>query len=132
MASTGAAASYSMGVWRWDERSAELALAGAGPERRFSRLADGRLELRTFSRLPHDLARAEPPVPFTDVVRLEGEGTLGDGGAAFKECSTGLSLPIVADGAFKELRSKHRLMNSSAIAERRGQDAAAEPAPAED
>ncbi|HEU4617713.1 MAG TPA: copper resistance protein NlpE N-terminal domain-containing protein [Gammaproteobacteria bacterium] len=105
--------SYSIGLWRWDEHAADLALVGAGPERRFSRLADGRLELHTLARLPHDLVRLDAPLPFTDVVRLEGETAVSGGGATFKECATGLTLPIVAEGELKELRRKHRLMNSS-------------------
>jgi hypothetical protein len=104
--------SYSIGTWRWDEHTAEVALASAGPARRLARLDDGRLELRTFSNAPHDLARLGAPPPFTDVVRLDGESAVVDGGATFTECLSRLTLGVVPGRGFEDLRRKHREMNS--------------------
>lgn len=104
--------SYSIGTWRWDEHAADIALTTVGPERRFAPLDDGRLELHTLSEVPYDLARLDPSPPFTDKVRLDGESVLVDGGATFKECLSGLTLAIVPDRGFKDLRHKHRVMNS--------------------
>jgi hypothetical protein len=105
--------SYSIGVWQWDERAAEVVLRTVGPERRFALQDARRLELHTFSKLPHVLARLDTPPPFTDVVRLDGESAFVDGGATFTECLSGLSLAVVPERGFEELSRKHRLMNSS-------------------
>lgn len=104
--------SYSIGTWHWDEHTAEIALASVGPARRFGRLDDGRLELHTFSDEPYDLSKLATSPPFTDVVRLDGESVLVDGGATFKECLSGLTLGIVPERGFKDLRHKHRVMNA--------------------
>ena len=105
--------SYSVGTWHWDEHAGEIALASKGPERKFAPLGDGRLELHTtFSNVPYTLDRLDHAMPFRDVVRLDGESALVDGGATFTECSSGLELAIVPERGFKDLRHRHRVMNA--------------------
>jgi hypothetical protein len=102
---------YGLGRWRWDELAAEAVLRGAGPERRVRVLDDGRLQLRGASSLEHVLERDAIAPRFTDRLALDGESTVTDGGAAFKECLTGLTLPIADAGAYREFRRQHRRMH---------------------
>jgi hypothetical protein len=104
--------SYSYGRWSWDETSAEIVLAGRGPERRLAPIDSARLELRTASNLQHVLARDADAPAFTDRVQLDGESAVGDkGGASFVQCVTGLEFPVAEVGAYKELRRQHRVLN---------------------
>lgn len=105
--------SYGIGLWRWDETAARIVLEARGPERRLARLDADRLELVTASRAAHVLARDPRAPPFTDRLPLDGESAVVAGGATFKECITGLTWPVAADGAFIDLRRLHRLMNRS-------------------
>lgn len=104
--------SYSIGTWRWDAHAGNIALASVGPERRFAPLPGERLELHTFSNVPYGLSRVDPGKPFRDVVRMDGESALVEGGATFRECLSGLKLAVVPDRGFKELRRQHRLLNA--------------------
>jgi NlpE N-terminal domain/NlpE C-terminal OB domain len=104
--------SYSIGTWRWDERAGDITAASVGPDRRFVPLPGGRLELHTFSRVPYGLTKVDAGAPFRDVVRMDGESALVDGGATFKECLSGLKLAIVPERGFKELRRQHRILNA--------------------
>jgi hypothetical protein len=57
------------------------------------------------------LTRDAAAPPFADRVRLDGESAIVDGNGVFKECLTGLSVPIVKNSAFSELRRQHRTLN---------------------
>jgi hypothetical protein len=106
--------SYSFGRWSWDETSAEIVLAGRGPERRLGPLDAAHLRMRTPSPVEHVLERNADAPAFADRVQLEGESTVGDkGGATFIQCVTGLELPVAEVGAYKELRRQHRALNPS-------------------
>jgi len=102
---------YSLGRWRWDEIKAEAVLSGAGPERRLSVRDDGRLQLRVASPIEHLLARDDAAPRFGDRVTLDGESAVTEKGATFRECLTGLRLPVADAGAYRELRRQHRRMN---------------------
>jgi hypothetical protein len=104
--------SYSFGLWTWDENSAEIVLAGRGPDRRLGQLDAERLQLRTASAIEHVLARNASAPPFEDRVQLEGESAVAENGAAtFTQCVTGLQFPIAEVAAYKELRRQHRALN---------------------
>jgi hypothetical protein len=112
----GAAAgtnAYALGSWRWDESTALVVLEARGPERRLARLDVDRLALVTASAAPHVLERDPAAPPFTDSVPLDGESAIVDGNGVFKECLTGLTLPIAKQNAFDDLRRLHRRMNRS-------------------
>ncbi len=102
---------YSIGTWHWDEHAAEIVLVSVGPERRFAPLDANRLELHTFSNVPYELTRLNSPPPFRDIVQLDGESALVKGGATFRECLSGLTLAVVPERGFKELRRQNRVLS---------------------
>jgi hypothetical protein len=102
---------YALGRWRWDERDAQIILEAPGPQRRLSRLDYERLQLQPASTSEHLLTRDAAAPPFADRVRLDGESAIVDGNGVFQECLTGLSVPIVKNSAFSELRRQHRTLN---------------------
>jgi hypothetical protein len=107
------AATYGLGRWAWDEVAAELVLQGAGPERRLTARDAEHLELKVASPVAHVLARDRSEPAFKDRITLDGESVVTANGATFKECLTGLELPVVADvGAYRRLRNYHREMNA--------------------
>ena len=106
-------ATYGLGRWAWDEISAQVVLHGAGPERRLVVRDAEHLELKATSPLAHVLARDRSGPAFKDRLALDGESTMTATGATFKECLTGLELPVVVDaGAYRRLRNYHREMNA--------------------
>lgn len=107
------AATYGLGRWVWDEIAAELVLRGAGPERRLVVRDAENLQLRAASAIAHILVRDRNEPAFRDRITLDGESELTQTGATFKECLTGLVLPVVVDaGAYRQLRQHHRTMNA--------------------
>jgi copper homeostasis protein (lipoprotein) len=104
-------ATYGLGRWSWDEVAAEAVLRGAGPERRVTVRDEHHLQLRVPSPIEHVLARDAAAPRFTDRVTLDGESAVTENGATFKECLTGLALPVADAGAYRELRRQHRRMN---------------------
>jgi hypothetical protein len=107
-------AAYAFGRWSWDERAAELVLRSRGPERRFKRLDGERLEQLATSAAVKSLFTRDPRAPaFTDRVRFEGQSELGERGATFRQCVTGLELPIVNGGDLAELRRLSGALNPS-------------------
>jgi len=106
-------ATYGLGRWSWDDLAAQLVLRGAGPERRLTVRDTEHLELRVTSPIEHILARDDHEPDFADRVTLDGESEVTANGATFKECLTGLELPVVVDaGAYRQLRHYHRTMNA--------------------
>lgn len=108
----GASTTHALGRWSWDEVAAQVVLRGAGPERRLRVTAADRLELQVASPLPHVLARDAGAAAFGDRVTFDGESTVSDKGATFKECLTGLTFAVADAGAYRELRRQHRRMNA--------------------
>ncbi len=106
-----AVTTYGLGRWAWDEIAAEAVLRGAGPERRLVVRDEQRLQLRVPSAAPQVLAREPLTPPFGDRLTLDGESAVTDNGATFKECLTGLTLPVADAGAYRELRRQHRRLN---------------------
>jgi hypothetical protein len=110
-AAQGPPTTYGLGRWSWDERTAEAVLRGAGPERRLI-VRDGQhLQLQVPSPIDHVLARDGDAPTFGDKVTLDGESAVTEDGATFKECLTGLALPVADAGAYRELRRQHRRTN---------------------
>jgi NlpE N-terminal domain len=109
----GDTSAYAMGRWLWDEQAALIVLDSPGPPRRLSRLDEQRLQLQPSSKVEHLLTRDPAAPAFTDRVRIDGESAIVDGNGVFKECLSGLSLPIVKNSAFSELRRQHRTLNPS-------------------
>ena len=108
-----ASATYGLGRWSWDDLAAQLVLRGAGPERRLTVRDAEHLQLRVTSPTEHILARAHDEPDFRDRITLDGESAVTATGATFKECLTGLDLPVVVDaGAYRQLRHYHRTMNA--------------------
>lgn len=105
------ASTYALGNWRWDEQAAETVLDGAGPDRRLAVVDTDQLRLRVASPTPHLLTRDAVAPAFTDRIELHGESSVGDKGAVFTECLTGLQFAIADAGAYKELRRQHRWLN---------------------
>jgi len=104
------AAIYGLGRWSWDDVEAEVVLRGAGPERRLSVRDTDHLKLRVTSPLEHILARDHDEPAFHDRLTLDGESAVTATGATFKECLTGLDLPVVVDaGAYRQLRHYHAM-----------------------
>jgi hypothetical protein len=101
---------YSLGRWRWDEQAAQIVLEAPG-QMRLSRIDEQSLQLQSASTAQHLLTRDAAAPPFSDRVRLDGESAIVDGNGVFKECLTGLSVPIVKNSAFSELRTQHRALN---------------------
>ena len=111
--SQASAATYALGRWVWDEIAAELVLYGAGPARRLVVRDAEHLELKAASPIAHVLARDRNEPAFKDRITLEGESVVTATAATFKECLTGLDLPVVVDaGAYRRLRHYHREMNA--------------------
>ncbi len=102
---------YGLGRWSWDEVGAEIVLRSAGPERRLTVRDEHHLQLRVPSPVDHVLARDAAAPRFGDRVTLDGESAVTEKGATFKECLTGLALPVADAGAYRELRRQHRRMN---------------------
>jgi hypothetical protein len=102
---------FGLGRWSWDEVAAEAVLRGAGPPRRLTVLDEQRLQLRVPSPVEHVLTRDAAAPRFADRVTLDGESAVTANGATFKECLTGLALPVADAGAYRELRRQHRRMN---------------------
>lgn len=105
------APTYGLGRWYWDEQAADVVLDGRGPDRRLTTLDADRLRLLVATPGEHVLARDPFATPFTDRVMLEGESTVSDKGALFRECLTGIEWPIADAGAYRELRRQHRRLN---------------------
>jgi hypothetical protein len=106
-------ATHGLGRWSWDDVAAQVVLRGAGPERRLTVRDAEHLELRVTSPVAHILARDRREPDFTDRLTLDGESAVTANGATFKECLTGLELPVVVDaGAYRQLRHYHRTMNA--------------------
>jgi hypothetical protein len=104
---------YGLGRWSWDDIAAQLVLRGAGPERRLTVRDTEHLQLRVTSPTEHILARDHGEPDFRDRITLDGESAVTATGATFKECLTGLELPVVVDaGAYRQLRHYHRTMNA--------------------
>jgi hypothetical protein len=105
---------YGLGRWAWDDLAAQIVLHGAGPERRLVVSDAEHLELRAASPVPQVLERDRSEPQFKDRITLDGESVMTGTGATFKECLTGLVLPVVVDaGAYRQLRHHHRTMNAS-------------------
>src|SRR5262245_27278286 len=105
---------YGLGRWDWDEIAAEIVLHGAGPERRLVVSDTDHLELRAASPVRQVLERDRSEPPFKGRITLDGESVVTQNGATFKECLTGLVLPVVVDaGQYRQLRHHHRTMNGS-------------------
>jgi hypothetical protein len=102
---------YGFGRWSWDEVAAEAVLRGAGPERRLIVRDEQHLQLRVPSPVEHVRTRDAAAPGFDDRVTLDGESAITENGATFKECLTGLALPVVDAGAYRELRRQHRRLN---------------------
>ena len=102
---------YGLGRWSWDEVAAEAVLRGAGPARRLTVRDEQHLQLQVPSPVEHVLARDAAAPAFGDRVTLDGESAVTENGATFKECLTGLALPVADAGAYRELRRQHRRMN---------------------
>jgi hypothetical protein len=105
------APAYALGQWRWDEHAAEAVLAGAGPDRRLAVDAARQLRLLVASPTPHLLLRDPAAPPFTDRLTLDGESSVTEKGATFRECLTSLQLGVADAGAYRELRRQHRRLN---------------------
>jgi hypothetical protein len=106
-------ATYGLGRWSWDDLAAQVVLRGAGPERRLRVRDAEHLELRVASPIEHILARDDTEPDFRDRITLDGESAVTATGATFKECLTGLELPVAVDaGAYRQLRHYHRTMNA--------------------
>jgi len=101
---------YTLGRWRWDEQAAQIVLE-APVQRRLSRIDEQSLQLESASTADHVLTRDAATPPFSDRVRMDGESAIVDGNGVFKECLTGLSVPMVKNSAFSELRKQHRTLN---------------------
>jgi len=99
---------FGLGQWAWDETRAELVLQGAGPERRFRRLADGQLEWMLTATAPHVLQREIAPAAFLESMPVRGVAVVNPAAATFRECLTQLELPVAADEGFTLLRRQHR------------------------
>jgi hypothetical protein len=104
-------ATYGLGRWHWDEHSAEVVLRGAGPERRFAIVDERRLELQVAAAALHALIRRDDAPAFGDRLTLDGESTVTESGASFRECLTGIVLAVADAGAYRELRRQHRRLN---------------------
>jgi copper homeostasis protein (lipoprotein) len=105
------ASTYSLGSWRWDEQAAETVLDGPGPDRRLAVVDAEQLRLLVTSPTPHVLTRDPAAPAFTDRIEFDGESSVSDKGATFKECRTGLQVAVAETGAYKELRRQHRWLN---------------------
>lgn len=106
---------HALGRWHWDSGESLLILSGRGPERRYAYTEPGRLEMLTFSGQPHILDREPDGSSFTDRVRLEGEYVSDAGNESFRECITGLKLPLRDDRGRRVLRTRHRNITKPAI-----------------
>jgi hypothetical protein len=105
-------ATYGLGHWVWDDLAAEIVLHGTGPERRLVVADAEHLQLHAASPTPIVLLRDRNETAFRDRITLDGESVLTATGATFRECRTGLVLPVVVDaGAWRQLRHHHRTMN---------------------
>jgi len=104
-------ASYAFGHWSWDEHTAEIVLQGRGPSRRLKRLDSDRLDWLGSAPTRTTLHRDASAPAFEDRLVFDGESVVDDHGATFKQCVTGLELPIADAGALKELRRQHRVLN---------------------
>jgi copper homeostasis protein (lipoprotein) len=112
-ASTNSAdVTHSLGRWRWDEAAAEAVLTGRGPERRLRMTDDATVELLVPSPTPQLLVRDASAPRFEDRLTLDGESTVTENAATFRECLTGLTFTIADTGAYRELRRQHRRMNA--------------------
>ncbi|HEY9182987.1 MAG TPA: copper resistance protein NlpE N-terminal domain-containing protein [Gammaproteobacteria bacterium] len=111
VAASGPSATYSLGRWTWDEIAAEAVLRSAGPERRLIVVDADRLQLHVASPTEHALTRDTTVPPFGDRLALDGESTVTERGATFRECLTGLELVVSESGLYRELRRQHRRMN---------------------
>lgn len=104
--------SYALGRWHWDEYTATIVLAGAGPERHLAPDGDRRLRMQTASPIAHILSLDTRAPAFDDRLRIDGDSVIGEHTAAFTECLTGLRFDVAETNGYKELRREHRLMNS--------------------
>jgi hypothetical protein len=104
-------ATYAFGHWSWDEHAAEVVLYGHGPDRRLKHLGPDRLEWLGNTAAKVSFHRDPGAPAFADRVVFDGESAVSDHGATFTQCVTGLELPIADEGALKELRRQHRVLN---------------------
>jgi len=110
-AASDPSATYSLGRWTWDDVAAETVLRSVGPERRLTVVDADRLKLKAASPVEHVLTRDATVPPFGDRLTLDGESTVTERGATFRECLTGLEFVVSESGLYRELRRQHRRMN---------------------
>ncbi len=98
----------SLGRWNWlvDERT--VLLKGSGPMRRFVRPDADTLIMQTDSDLEHRLVRELASSQFSASISMVGMMRMRDGNAWFRECLTGLEVPVSKGGDFSRLRHQFR------------------------
>jgi hypothetical protein len=99
---------FSIGHWAWDEVSAELALMGMGPERRFNAVENDRLEWIIAAAMPHVLQRDFAAMSVAESMPVEGVAIVNGNAATFRECQTALEFAVAGDAAMSDLRRQHR------------------------
>jgi copper homeostasis protein (lipoprotein) len=107
---------HALGRWRWDADESRLVLDGRGPQRKFAYSGNDRITLQTLSPVDHVLIRQRDDSPFLDSIMLDGEITTASEPTIFRECVTGLSLPIRRDAGDRDLRRQHRRLSSPDVA----------------
>lgn len=103
-----ASQAYGLGRWRTGEADGTLVLEGAGPSRVFERAGQDALLMRTESALEHRLSRDAVPKDFTSSIRMWGTMQVRADGTYFRECLTGIEVPVSEMGDFGRFRHQYR------------------------
>lgn len=107
-----ATSSYALGRFTWDEVEAAVVLHGAGPRRLLDWIERDQLKLRVASTIPHMLARDPSSPSLAEGLPITGVAVVTATKATFRDCGTGLELDVAPEGAFTDLRRKHRAFNA--------------------
>jgi copper homeostasis protein (lipoprotein) len=99
---------HGLGRWRWSAEERIVVLDGEGPDRIFEQPDAETLLMRTASPLAHRLHRNAAAATFAATIRLSGTARRQGDAYFFKECLTGLDLPLETGGDYSRFRHQFR------------------------
>ncbi len=99
---------HGLGRWDWAVEERTVLLKGSGPTRSFVRPDVDTLIMQTDSDLEHRLVRDPAARRFSATINMVGMARMRGGNAWFRECLTGLEVPVSKAGDFSRLRHQFR------------------------
>jgi hypothetical protein len=106
---------YGLGRWQWNVDEDMLALDGAGPTRRFSRIDHNQLQMLTSSQLEHVLSRDTAMPEFDETLRIEGNAVIANRVGSLEICLAGLKTTLGAGRDYPRFARQYRDFTRSGV-----------------